>query len=95
MRVECVENRPRVSAQRLVAVHVDLDDSTATRVELDTYFKVVDELDATAIGHDTGRKAGTSTIFFRSKSPITKREMQEALGPVRVLSVRAVRRLNL
>ena len=90
MKVDRVEDRPPVNAQRLVAVHVDLDDGTATRVELDAYFKVVDEHQATAIGHDTGRKRGTSTMIFRSERPVAKREMQEALGQVKVLSVRTV-----
>ena len=90
MRLEAIENRPHpISRQRLVEVHVDLDDRTASRDELDTYFEVVDEHDATAIGHDRGRKKGTSTIFFRSEYPITKREIQEALGEVKVLSIRS------
>jgi len=89
MSLDRVENRPHaIRDQRSVQVRVALDDRTATRVSLDTYFRVVDELDALAIGHDTGRKKGTSTIIFRSESPITKAEMQEALGEVKVLSVR-------
>ena len=90
MRLEAIENRPHaIGSQRFFQVRVALDDSIATRSELDTYFNFVDEHDATAIGHDMGRKKGTSTIFFRSEYPITKREIQEALGEVKVLSIRS------
>ena len=91
MSLDRLENRARpIAGQRWVEVRVALDDSTATRGELDAYFKVVDEHDAAATGHDTGRKKGTSTIIFRSEFPITKREMQKALDEVRVISVRTV-----
>lgn len=91
MSVDRVENRPHpVDGQRSVVVRVAFDDRTATRVELNAFFRVVEEHDAMAIGHDTGRKRGTSTIIFRSEHPVTKREMQEALGQVKVLSVRTV-----
>ncbi|OGM15485.1 hypothetical protein A2V56_03800 [Candidatus Woesebacteria bacterium RBG_19FT_COMBO_42_9] len=91
MSLDRIEGRSHlVGAQKSVVVRVALDDSIATRGELDAYFKVVDEHDAAATGHDTGRKKGTSTIIFRSEFPITKREMQKALDEVRVISVRTV-----